>query len=66
MTIEKLQILKYLYHWECLNFTAGMVAVREDYVINGPVTELAIHELLKAGKEGELRDLYTNWTIDSN
>ncbi|KAH9957492.1 hypothetical protein BC827DRAFT_1157222 [Russula dissimulans] len=65
-TIEKLQISKYLYHRERLNFTAGMVAVEEDYVIDGPVTELAIHELLKAGKEGELRDLYTNWTIDSN
>jgi len=49
-----------------LNFTAGLVAERKDYVIDGPVTELAVHELLKAGKEGKLRDFYTNWTIDSN
>ncbi|KAH9956075.1 hypothetical protein BC827DRAFT_1140046, partial [Russula dissimulans] len=40
-TIEKLQILKYLYHRECLDFTAGLVAVEEYYVIDGPVTELS-------------------------
>ena len=34
--------------------------------IEGPVTVSAILELLKAGKEAELQDLYTNWTIDSD
>ena len=65
-TIEKLQILKHLYHRKRLNFTAGLVAEEKDYVIDGPVTEAAVHELLKAGKEGELRELYTNWTTDSD
>ena len=32
----------------------------------GPVTESSILELLKAGKEEELQDNYTNWTIDSD
>jgi len=31
-----------------------------------PVTEAAILELLKAGKEVELHDLYTNWAIESD
>jgi len=30
------------------------------------VTESAILELLKAGKEAELHDLYTNWAIESD
>ncbi len=34
--------------------------------MEGPVTESAILELLKAGKESELHELYTNWTIDSD
>jgi len=64
-TIEMLQVLKYLYHREQLNFMAGLLASEEDYTIEGPVTEAAILELLKAGKEAELHDLYTNWTIES-
>jgi hypothetical protein len=32
--------------------------------IEGPVAESAAVELLKAGKEAELHDLYTNWTIE--
>lgn len=47
-------------------FPAFLVAVEKDYVIDGPITELAICELLKARKEGELRDLYNNWIIDSD
>jgi len=35
--------------------------MEEDYTIEGPVTEAAVLELLKAGKEAELRELYTNW-----
>ncbi len=45
---------------------AGLLASEEDYTIEGPVTESAILELLKAGKEAELHDLYTNWTIESD
>ena len=65
-TIETLQVLKYLYQWERLSFTAGVLATEEDYTIEGPVTESAVVELLKAGKEVELHDLYTNWTIESD
>jgi hypothetical protein len=63
-TIEMLQVLKYLYQRERLSFTAGVLATEEDYTIEGPVTESAAVELLKAGKEAELHDLYTNWTIE--
>jgi len=35
--------------------------MEEDYTIEGPVTEAAVLELLKARKEAELRELYTNW-----
>ena len=31
----------------------------------GPVTEAAMLELLKAGKEAELHDLYANWATES-
>ena len=63
-----LQVLKHLYQWEWLNFTAGILAREEysGYTIEGPVTELAILEPLKAGKESELHELYTNWAIDSD
>jgi len=49
-----LQVLKHLYHREHLDFTAGLLAREEDYTIEGPVTEAAMLELLKAGKEAEL------------
>lgn len=65
-TIERLQILKHLYHHQRLNFTAGLIANEEDYVIEGPVTESAILELLQAGKVAELHDLYANWSIESD
>ena len=65
-TIKMLQVLKHLYQREWLNFTAGILAREEDYTIEGPVTESAILELLKAGKELELHELYTNWAIDSD
>jgi len=61
-TIEMLQVLKYVYQRERLDFTTGLLAMEEDYTIEGPVTESAVLELLKAGKEVELHELYTNWT----
>ena len=65
-TIEMLQVLKHFSQRERLNFTAGLLAGEEDYTIEGPVTESAILELLKAGKEAELQDVDTNWTIESD
>jgi len=44
----------------------GILAVEEDYTIEGPVTESAVLELLKAGKVSELHELYTNWAIDAD
>ena len=43
----------------------GLIAKEEDYT-KGPVTESAVLELLKSGKEAELSDIYTNWTIESD
>ena len=60
-TIEMLQVLKYSYQRERLNFMTGLLAMVEDYTIEGPVTESAVLELLKAGKVAELKELYTNW-----
>jgi len=65
-TMEMLQILKHLYQQERLDFTTGILAMEEGYTIEGPVTEAAVLELLKAGKEAELRDLYTNWNTQSD
>jgi len=62
-TLEILQVLKHLYQQEQLDFTTGILAKEEDYTIEGPVTESAVLELLKAGKEEELHELYTNWNI---
>ena len=64
-TIEMLQVLKHLYQRERLNFNTGLLAVKEDYEIEGLVTESAVLELLKAGKVEELHELYLNWTIES-
>jgi len=77
-TIEMFQVLKHLYQRERLSFTTGLLAMEEDsfttgllameedYMIEGPVTESAVLELLQAGKEAELRELYTNWNIASD
>lgn len=53
--------LKYLYRRERLDFTTGMLSREEDYTIEGPVTHSAILELIRAGKEPELEELYRNW-----
>ena len=65
-TIEMLQVLKYLYQREQLDFTTGILAMEEDYTIGGPVTEAAVLELLQAGKEAELHESYTNWNTQSD
>jgi len=54
-----LQVLLY----SRLDFTTGTLAEEGDYMIEGPVTESAVLELLKAGKEAELQELYANWNI---
>ena len=62
--MEMLQILKHLYQQERLDFMTGILAMEEDNedcTFEGPVTEAAVLELLEAGREAELRELYTNW-----
>jgi hypothetical protein len=63
--MEMLQVLKHLYQWERLNFTAGILAAVDDYTIEGPVTESAAFELLQARKVEELHELYRNWDPES-
>jgi hypothetical protein len=58
--------LKHSYQSKQLNFMMGTLAMEEDYVIEGPVTEPAILELLTAEKDKELQDLYSNWNVDSD
>lgn len=65
-TIEMPQVLKHLYQPERLNFTAGILAMEEDYAIEGPVTESAVFELLMARKVAELHELYRNWATKSD
>jgi len=48
-TMEMLQILKHLYQQDRLDFTTGILAMEEDYTIEGPVTEAAV---LAEGREG--------------
>ena len=43
-----------------------MLAVEANYELEGPVTKLAVFELLKAGKVAELCELYRNWDIESD
>lgn len=58
--MEALQLLKYIYKQDRLNFTWDVLAREEDYRIEGKVMEHAVEELLASGKIEELRDLLGN------
>jgi hypothetical protein len=58
--MEALQLLKYIYKQDWLNFTWDILTREEDYQIEGGVTECAVEELLALGKIEELRDLLGN------
>jgi hypothetical protein len=58
--LEALQILKFIYKQDRLNFTVDLVADERDYTISGPVTPRAVDELMAAGKFGELDELLAN------
>jgi hypothetical protein len=58
--MEALQLLKYIYEQDRLDFTWDVLAREEDYQIEGEVTERAVEELLASGKIEELRDLLGN------
>ena len=55
--MEALQVLKYRYKHERLDFTADLIAREEDYTVNGPLTLRAVQELLASGRFEELDDL---------
>ncbi|KAG1895161.1 uncharacterized protein F5891DRAFT_897741, partial [Suillus fuscotomentosus] len=58
--LEALQILKFTYKQDRLNFTSHLVAEEEDYTISGPVSRNAIDELMAAGKLDEIAQLLAN------
>ena len=58
--LEALQILKFTYKQDRLNFTEDLVADEWDYTISGPVTPRAVDELVTAGKLPELDELLAN------
>ncbi|KAG5634050.1 hypothetical protein H0H81_003615, partial [Sphagnurus paluster] len=55
--MEMLQVLKYSFKQDQLDFTADWIVKEEDYTIDGAITEAAVQELLLAGKIEELSDL---------
>src|SRR6266481_6421846 len=58
--LEALQILKFIYKQDRLNFTDDLVADERDYMISGHVTPRAVDELMAAGKFSELDELLAN------
>ena len=65
--LEALQILKFTYRQDRLNFTKDLVTDERDYTIFGPVTPRAVDELVAAGKLPELDKLLANTRdIDCN
>ena len=58
--MEALQLLKYIYKQDWLDFMRDVLAREEDYQIEGEVMECAVEELLALGKIEELRDLLGN------
>ena len=61
--LEVLQVLKYIYKQDELDFTSDWIAKDADYTIDR-ATEAAINELVSAGKVEELRDLLNNMEGD--
>ncbi|KAG1807730.1 hypothetical protein EV424DRAFT_1543786 [Suillus variegatus] len=58
--LEALQILKFSYKQDRLDFTSHLVAEEMDYNISGPVSRNTIDELVAAGKLDELAQLLAN------
>ncbi|KAG1843602.1 hypothetical protein DFJ58DRAFT_665201, partial [Suillus subalutaceus] len=54
ITLEALQVLKFIYKQDRLNFTEDLVADERDYTISGHVTPRAADELMPAGNLREL------------
>jgi hypothetical protein len=59
-TLEALQVLKLVYKQDRLDFTADLMANKQDYTICGPVTPRAVDELMATGSLRELDQLLIN------
>jgi len=57
---DALQILKFSYKQDWLNFTSHLVVEEMDYNISGPMSRNTIDELVAAGKLDELAQLLAN------
>ncbi|KAF8119375.1 hypothetical protein EV363DRAFT_1087854, partial [Boletus edulis] len=57
---EVLQILKFSFKQDRLNFTPDLVADDRDYSTSGPVTSRAVDELMEAAAYDELGQLFAN------
>ncbi|KAG1906747.1 uncharacterized protein F5891DRAFT_892612, partial [Suillus fuscotomentosus] len=58
--LEALQVLKFTYKQDRLNFTEDLVANEQDYTISGPVTSRAVDELMATGNLRELDQFLAN------
>ncbi|KAJ8585239.1 hypothetical protein M405DRAFT_701506, partial [Rhizopogon salebrosus TDB-379] len=58
--LEALQVLKFSYKQDRLNFTEDLVADEVDYNISGRVSKKAVDELVAAGNLEELAQLLAN------
>ena len=59
--------VKFAHSHYLVHFLAQYVyTLKARWPLRLTVTESAILELLKAGKEAELHDLHTNWAIESD
>ena len=65
ITVEMLQVLKYRFRRDRLNFCTDILAQEEDYTVEGPVTEYAVHELLQCNRIAELRQLFRYYALDN-
>lgn len=61
--MEMLQVLKYAYKQDRLDFTEDWIAKEEDYAIDGKVTEAAARELMSGGNVEELYELLTGGAL---
>jgi|SRR5437588_7009554 hypothetical protein len=64
--LEALQMLKFSYKQDRLNFTEDLVADEVDYNISGRVSKKATDELIAAGNLEELSQLLANEDEDEN
>ncbi|KAF9534530.1 hypothetical protein CPB83DRAFT_804569 [Crepidotus variabilis] len=60
---EALQVLKFAFKYDWLDFVDDLLAKPEDYTISGPLTQNAIEELKHNEDEDEVFDLIHNSTM---